>query len=148
MKQKPQSQGSKSRPDASCNFGAIHRSGAAEYGRHSSLAWKEWAILKKNMISVGLPSDYDTLTCQWAKYNELSVRALKDEARKVKVRHRKVIEEENLQTHKLYLLSNQLCANKCRRTALPLSVISECAIPQWAPDLIEGSETAIGSRSM
>jgi hypothetical protein len=81
---------------------------------------------------VGLPSDYDTLTCQWAKYNELSVRALKDEAQKVKVRHRKVIEEENLRTHKLYLLSNQLCANECecQRTALPLSVISECAIPQ------------------
>jgi hypothetical protein len=67
--------------------------------------------LKRNTISVGVPSDYDTLTCQWAKYNELGVRALKDEARKVKVRHRKVI-EENLRTHKLYLLSNQLCAEE------------------------------------
>ena len=60
---------------------------------------------EKDKSSVDLPSDYDTLTCQWAKYNELSIRALKDKARKVEVGRWLGTErydgEENLQTHDL-----------------------------------------------
>jgi hypothetical protein len=41
---------------------------------------------EKDKSIIDLPSDYDVLTCQWAKYNKLSVRALKDKARKVEVR--------------------------------------------------------------
>lgn len=64
---------------------------------------------EKNKSGVDLPSNYNTLTCQRAKNNKLSARALKNEAWKVEVRRRLGVErhdgpgpgEEKLQTHQL-----------------------------------------------
>ena len=51
---------------------------------------------EKDRSSVDLPSDYNTLTCQRAKNNELGVRALKHKARKIEVRHRPGVEREEI----------------------------------------------------
>ena len=77
---------------------------------------------EKDRSSVDLPSNYDTSTFQRAKNNELGVRALKHEARKVEVRHRLGVKRERFCTN--YLLSNSSSIKP--KVAFPPTFFSWC----------------------